>query len=447
MDFPVDTVSLVGLACSPEPLENADPRWVDVQSLLHARGLTTLHNALLAPATSGFHHRCVCGHRGSGKSTDLEHFRAWAMEQQFLPIRIEVDKWFGFTAPTAADFFWLTADVADRAMRERGTPLPPETLRSVVAWFAEKTVEDKEESKSELTAEAGAQLESGIFNLGKLFGKFMASVKGSSSHALSVRERMRRDVESLRDLTNNLLRDVISLLGDQDCPNGLLVIYDNLDRLEPDVVETALFRESSDLINQIACHTLFVVPIGLIRQQRGALVDCYGPPIILPMLSLRPRGVGWAKTVAASRFDSASVARMRSVLEKRIDVATLLESEEDAIRLVQYSGGCLRDLMHLIVQAAEFREFGSATISTAAIDEAIQELRQDRLGPLEPEDFQILAELARGERASDETRKRTLLHQRAALAYRDDKGADWYDIHPLLVETEEFRNANSTRSH
>lgn len=140
--YPTADLEQVALACEPgEPLEPGDPRYADFTELRQGVGLARLQNDLRSPA-KGCQHRCLSGHRGSGKSTEMLRLEQWARGQGFLPLYTEVDEQYGLIELEASDLFLLAAMSVEQGMAHNGKPLSQELLRDVVRWFAEVVQED-----------------------------------------------------------------------------------------------------------------------------------------------------------------------------------------------------------------------------------------------------------------------------------------------------------------
>ena len=435
----VRNVADIKRACNPEePLEPSDPRYVDLSSLHVGDAFQSLYTELGDACEHEFLKRCISGHRGSGKSTQLLKLCDWANKNQFCAYHVEVTDWFGNVAPLFTELFLLAAYAAADALEKLGKPLPQKLIDEVASWFNEVTIEDKKETRADVKIEGSAQGEAGILLLGKLILKFTAALQGSSAHAQSVREKLRTYPDVLLERANVILEEANRTLkaGGRKC--GLILVFDNLDRYEPDQMEMALFR-SSDLIRKLKCHAVFTVPLGLAYAHEGPIQDCYGDILVQPMISLR-ESQPWGEKVTLADFQTERVVALREVLARRIDIDHLFEVRDDVDQLVYLSGGCLRDVMHLVGQAAANRELGRTRLSGAAIQKAIQQHRATYARPLEEPDWLILAQLTRRQTATDGQRQRNLLHRRAALLYQDTFGNEWYSVHPLLVETPEFQN-------
>lgn len=453
--YPVHELNLTLLACDPgEALEAGNSRYADFSKLRQGVGVTRLKKQLLALQPEGRrHHSCLCGHRGSGKSTELLALQKWADDAGFLAVHMEVDEHFGLIELEFSDLFLLTAMAVEKGMEKFGHPLPQDKIRRVIQWFAETTKEDTHTVQSEISLEAEAQLGGSLpLGLGKLLAKLATGVKGATSHALSVRNKIRNFPDTLVDLTNDLVRTANEILSEQGRPRGLLLLFDNLDRYEPERVDRVLFR-SSELVRRLEGHAIFVIPIALEYEPlSGATQDCYGYSLVLPMPTLRRKESTWAATVEESAFDSEDIAVFRAALALRVELE-LFEKPEDIDRLIKMSGGCIRDLMHLVTLAFTHGEEDATHFSSQAVEKAIREMRATYIRRLNPDDYERLALIAHRkpsppgptEEATDDQKwreqTRRLLFGRFALEYLDEEARPWMDVHPIVIETEEFRRA------
>jgi hypothetical protein len=239
-------------------------------------------------------------------------------------------------------------------------------------------------------------------------------------------------------LTNALLKAANESLREHGRPNGILLIFDNLDRYTPEQVDQLLIRGSS-LIKKLAAHAIYTVPIGLAYDPVGGKIeDEYAVECVLPMIALRQRGHLWQPTVADSPYNEAAVSEMVSALERRIVLERIFENVKDAHLLAKMSGGCLRDLLHLVTLAYS-EEPTAQRISETAVSRAIRKFRTSFVRRLTPEDYGRLAQVSRHEQNPDRL-TRQLLYRRDALEYLEN-GNVWMDVHPIIIEIEAFQHA------
>ena len=439
--YPIKDINLVLRACNPaEPLPPGDPRWYDFTSLRGSSVVNRFKRELLAsPAAGDYHHRCLCGHRGSGKSTELLLLKDWADKNGFLGVSAEVDVHFGGITLQVSDIFLLAATVVEGSMTGLGSPLPKGKLFQVVRRFADVTEDQKVYANSELSVEAGVQVKSGIPFLGNLFAKFSSGVKAGSQLATTVRQHMLNYPDTLLDMTNELLDEANKSLMKLNRPNGVLLILDNLDRYEPEQIER-LLMQGANLINRMKCHSIFTIPIDVeYNPQKGPIQDNYGPTIVLPMPRIRRESDGWESTVSCSGYDKKALAQLLEALAKRLEIEALFEKSAlaDVELLVKMSGGCMRDLLHLVNIAFQF---AGDRFTHESVIRGIEEYRATLARRLTDEDYRSLALIALRNKAGDAALRR-LLFNRWALSYSGEGGVEWFDVHPLIIETKGFQSA------
>src|SRR5579862_1057805 len=106
LEYPVSDLGQVLRVCDPgEPLEPGDSRYADFSALRQGVGIGKLRRLLQDQSKSSYHQHCLCGHRGSGKSTELLSLKEWADNNGFLAVRTEVDTEFGMIDLAFSDLF------------------------------------------------------------------------------------------------------------------------------------------------------------------------------------------------------------------------------------------------------------------------------------------------------------------------------------------------------
>lgn len=451
--WPVSELRLVLKACNPStPVsEGDDSRYVDLTLLRDNNGIKPLERRLLMELDENtFHHQLLCGHRGSGKSSELLSLEKWANAHGFLAVRTEVDDKYGGMELEYSDLILLAIVITEKSMKDFGHPLPQDKISRFMQWFRDTVVENSEEQQAETTIEAGVQVGGLLpFSIGGLFAKLTARYRGSSAHTIKTRETLRRDSALLLELSIDLLNSANELLASNDRPRGLLLIFDNMDRYDPLNIETALLNHANH-VKQLACHAVFTFPISLVyNSEHGRIGDDYGIPRILPMLALRTRMQKWESRVVESEHLSDRVKGMLKVLEERLDVAKIFDNNMDAELLVKMSGGAIRDLIQLVSLAAN-NTMSDTNITTVAVHKAIDELRgiYMRQMTISPHDYLCLAQIALKKELVDESSDfgkqiNRLLFNGCLLEYSDND-QPWYGVHPLLIETDHYRNACSS---
>jgi hypothetical protein len=99
--------------------------------------------------------------------------------------------------------------------------------------------------------------------------------------------------------------------------------------------------------------------------------------------------------------------------------------------------------MHLVTLC--FQYASGDHVNGAAVSDAIKQYRATMVRRLMPDDYKRLAEIARRQSVPRDDLTRRLLFQRWALEYEED-GNPWIDVHPLILEADEFQDALKSRS-
>lgn len=337
-----------------------------------------------------------------------------------MPIRTEVNARFGTVEIVFSDIYLLAITVVSIALDAEGFKLDPTLQKQFLEWFAEKTRLDEDKVKSEISLEMGAELKSAIPLIGGFFGKFLASIKGSSEHAISVRTAIQNFPDQLIDRATDFL-DAANEAVKHKYPRGILLMFDNLDRYEPEIVDRLLVT-NRDQIKRLACDAIFTYNIALdYRNISGDLGSLYDARFTIPTLAMKDQNSHWKETVEDSEFKEDVIHAIREMMSKRLNIPVLFEKPAEADLLIKMSGGSIRDMMRLFNAAALYAE-GDA-ITSENVQDAIQERRKDYVKRLlgSSKDYGLLVSVAKRQPFEadkvDTDRIQKLLFSRHLLEY------------------------------
>ena len=120
------------------------------------------------------------------------------------------------------------------------------------------------------------------------------------------------------------------------------------------------------------------------------------------------------------------------IVKKRANLA-LFETKV-LERLIQYTGGSLRDLFHVInasAKRAERRNSDSITMEDA--EHALEELKTSLTRRIEEKNYQFLLNIYKENRERIED-KEMLLKMLQASVVLEYNGKRWHNVHPLVVK-------------
>jgi len=390
-------------------------------------------------------HGALIGHRGGGKTTELKRL-ANGLTDRFLPVIITIDPSLENDADYPEVFLWIITQLIETLKDSDITP-PAHEFKQFVEWFAEVTKEKTDTTTSTTTAETKAEAKVGGGFLVWAFSiaaSLKSAISGSTQHRSNSREEVKKYLSELQSRTNGVLAAADEALKKKHPGKRILLIVDNLDRLQTEAARS-LFCDNGQILTSLQSIVLFVAPVGMVLG--GRIIYSGIRPHFMPMISVRDRR---GKKVAAA------VNGLTDLLSARLDIASCFEAPALVTDLVLASGGSIRSLLRLTDEAVlEAMTRDSLKIQSKDIDRAIKEqsLTYQRAYALSSVYYDILAEVdARGtlavpEASADGTSAedsrlafwRRLLHDGALLEYNGE--STWYGIHPPARECPQFREA------
>ena len=187
-----------------------------------------------------------------------------------------------------------------------------------------------------------------------------------------------------------------------------------------------LFVSHSERLHLPHLHVVYTVPPYL-KVRYSNLGSLYEPGgvHVLPAFKLQKKD----GTYLQEGYDA-----MERVVGARGDWERLLGGRSALDRLIQYSGGHLRDLLRLMAEV--LRRARDLPVPENTVTAAIDQLRTEFL-PIADADARWLAEIARTHQTALESTENLpdlarFFDTHLALCYRN--GDEWYDVHPLISE-------------
>jgi len=434
-------------AFDPSPLDTKEElHQFYVSELNEIRGsdkMKTLALGIRRQIGRGYYKAFVMGHSGVGISTELTRLQDdVSKEVRVLRLSANTDldpvnfKPFDLILRIALGLAEETAKPIPEG--GAGSTLPDDLTQALLDWFHVEKVTLKTQTDNTASANLGASSEGSLW--GKLLGisaGVKAEIKRASGRASEIIEYREKNVGQLADLTNRVIDDCNRRLKAE---TGLewLVIGDDFDK--PGIPEVSIentFIKYGNILGDLRCHLIMDVPIGLGHSSRAVqLPPQFEGPHNFPDTPVYQKDHSPHKKGRDA---------LRCVIAHRMDPALFDEGQEE--RLIVASGGNLRDLFTLIVDAsthAELRDAATQRITAADVDRAINSLRKeyrDHLGEtaydvekpkLEAKlDKLIAVYLGEPESELPGSALYSLLHGKAVQEFN---GISWFGVHPLIVD-------------
>lgn len=378
--------------------------------------------------------RFLTGHRGSGKTTELNRVARGLTEgrkgRKVFVSTLFAQRWLDLEDIQAEDLVFQVVRqlVADLETAGFGTEKARITgfLRSFVAKLRAIELE---------------KAEVGIDPL-----KFSFTMKDFPTARNEFRSLLRGQLPTVFDLVNTeLLPAARAHLRQNGGYEDLLLIVDDLDKMPKKLVDDRhtnheqLFLDNSSILRAVNCSVLMTIPIDLAYSSaQGRLRADYGAAIAtVPLVTVADRsgepvdaGVEALVEVVGRR----ALAAAGGVGDPTACADSLFEEGDLLRRLVRLSGGHLRGLFVLLTELLD--RVDELPVSRAAVERYVPRAALDLARGLFPADKAILRQVAATNEAVEDPRFFDLLRNHYVFAYEAGLDDYWYGLNPLLYEIE-----------
>ncbi|MBE9128849.1 MULTISPECIES: P-loop NTPase fold protein [unclassified Coleofasciculus] len=375
------------------------------------------------------------GHIGCGKSTELFRLKAQLEEQDFHVVYFESSQDLDMADVDISDILLSIARSVSENLEAIGIQLKPRYFGKLF-----NDIQDFLQTPIDLSAEA--ELSVGI-------AKITAKTKDSPQ----LREQLRQHLEPrtqgiLNAINTEIIEPAIEKLKSRG-KQGLVVIIDNLDRVDPRPVHAGrsqpeyLFIDRGSQLRCLKCHVVYTIPLALMfSNEYEALKNRLGgglAPKVLPMVPIRIRdGRDFPKGMALLRQLVLARAFPLVSPEQRLDlVLEVFDSPETLDRMCRISGGHIRNLLGLLYNCLQQED---PPFSRECLESVIKGYRDDLALAVEDPEWNLLFHVVQQQFIRGEKEYQTLLRSMFVYEYRDDLGR-WFGINPALAETAKFQSS------
>jgi ABC-type lipoprotein export system ATPase subunit len=421
-------------ACTLGPLdgERIEQYYVDLSAVRKTLAVDRISTILDLQEADNFSTILFTGHRGSGKSTELKRIQK-ECEKSYHVIYIEVDEETDINDANYTDLYLIVIKQVEFTLRKLGLKFDQKLLNNFEAWFKEIT---KESESLEKYASVEASLEDGAPFIAKLMVKLLAQIKGSDKQKNTIRQTLEKDVSRLKADINLLLDDACGKLR-QKYPDskGLLIIFDNLDRVPPAVADHLFFDYPAQL-QELHCTIIYTVPISILCSPKKPLALLDGEVHIIPMVNIYQ----FDRNGRDLNYDQIGLDAIASLIEKRVDVDAVFNSRQELLELAKASGGYVRQLMQMMrTSCIQAKIKNHSKIETEDIVYAVKEQQFSFERFIPEEHYPVLAQVYLNKNVSKDDIGQLMLFSTSVLVYNDDN--QWNYPNPVVMQTEFFKKA------
>ncbi len=245
-------------------------------------------------------------------------------------------------------------------------------------------------------------------------------------------------------INQDLLEPAIAQLKHQG-KNGLVVIVDNLDRvdfsqkpwgrLQPEY----LFVDRGAQLRGLHCHVVYTMPLALrFSHDYATLIQRMGYPKVLQMVPVRGRdGHDHEEGMAQLRQMVLARAFPDLAADQRIEkVTAVFDQPETLDRLCRVSGGHVWNLMSLLNDWIKKEQ--KLPLSLNVLEAVIRARVNELVLPITDDEWGLLRQVAKFKYVAGDTDYQKLIRSGFVYEYSDQDGS-WFDINPILAEALDFK--------
>jgi len=422
--------------CNVEPLEGDDLEryYVNLSGVRKTTAIASVNTRLDFQEAEKYTTILFTGHRGCGKSTELKRIqKEW--EKYYRVIYLEVNEETDINDVGYTDFYLITIKQVEFEMRRLGLKLDPRLMENFEAWFKDVTQETERSVESSVSVEGEVTLGPEAPFLAKLLVKLLAQIKGSDKQKKTIRQTLEKDISRLKADINLLLNDAVKKLRKKFSQyKGFLIIFDNLDRVPPEVANHLFFDYAAQL-QQLDCTIVYTVPLSVLSSTKN-LNNNFGNPHIVPMVNIYE----FNRDNCDLNYNQTGLDTMASLIERRVEVDKIFESREELLELAKASGGHVRQLMQMMQTAC-------LTASTNEHDkinaeDVIYAIKQEQFNFerfIPQSHYPVLAEVCLTKNITKDDVGQLMLFNTSVLEYNGKNR--WNYPNPVVKQSEEFKKA------
>lgn len=425
------TLTEVSNAFQPRPLDATELATyyvqVDQERDAHLSRLVELKKALEKQNIKIL----FAGHRGSGKSTELNRLRS-EIQERFFVVPFSVSDELDIGDMDYIDLVMVMMEkLAEAAVSEGLISQDDQLLEKITGWLTDVTDIKAEQTAYQAEVQAGLKASQGL--LGVLLGvvaEFKASVRAGTDQKREYRKKIEPRISLLKANCNILINTVDKVLLSKG--KELLLLVEDLDKVEPQRIQD-IFSKRSGVLSEINTRIIYTV----------SLFSLSSPSLRDMMSRFQIQSLPMIKVCSKEGTEHASgIAAIWQIVERRMDTA-LFANELVLAAMIKNSGGVLRDLFEMVEVAANAADYGRSTVITAEhADYALQRLKskyhdmisvgnEKAAGLTTDKLYEKLVEIA-GSSVKKFPLDEILLMLLSCLAVVEYNGEQWFDVHPAV---------------
>ena len=348
------------------------------------------------------------GHRGCGKSTELNRLAADGdVNEKFFIVKYSVKEVCDVNNLNYVDVLFSIGAQLYLQYIDSGKELKPELIEQLEGWKHSIEKISEEETSIAATVEGG---------LRTFFLSALARIRAEDTTRKMIREIIEPRLSDLIDKINHIIANIES-----NEKKKVLVLIDDLDKPRLEQAKE-IFYNNQTAITQPICHIVYTVPISIFFTQEFAAIR--ESRFFLPNVKLHSRNDRNSK-------DKEGYGLMKQFIFNRMKAELIQPYALDLA--ITMGAGVFRETARIMqISADSAIENDRDQIIEEDVKRAEREIRSDFRRILKTEDYTTLKEICKDNDIHGIEKIGRLLHNLSVLEYMNDE--TWCDIHPTLVE-------------
>jgi energy-coupling factor transporter ATP-binding protein EcfA2 len=426
-------------ACDLSPLRGKEMEryYVDLSTVRNTKAVAQVDTILEFQEPEEFTTILFTGHRGCGKSTELRRLEEKWKEEYFI-IYLEADREIDIQDARYTDLYLVLFKQIEYELRKLSIQFDLALINNFEDWFKEITKENEQTVESSVSMSGTLEVSSSpvpIPFIAKLLVKLLAQIKGSDKSKKTIRQVLEQDISRLQADLNFLLQDGLKKLR-QKFPQykGFLVVFDNLDRVPPNVGDH-LFFDYAPQLQTLNCNIIYTVPISVLYSEKK-VTNFFDNANIVPMVNI----YDLKRDIPALAHRDDVLKTVASLIEHRVKVDDIFESDDRLLDLIKASGGHVRQLMQMMRTAIiSASSAGRTKIEAEDVTAATKQVQFDFERIIPDEHYPILVKVYLSKEISKNEMGQMVMFNTSALEYNGNER--WNYINPVVKEIEGFQKA------
>jgi GTPase SAR1 family protein len=392
------------------------------------------------------------GHIGCGKSTELSRLQRDLEAEGYQVVYFESTDDLDMGDVDISDILLAIAKQVSQSLEAAKVRLTPSRFQQMLKGTVDLLNSEVTGLKLNVPEVGGVKLGDGVslsadqgnYSLAFGIGEITTKAKDSKDVRALLRQHLEPRINTILDIINTELIDTANQQLQAQGKAGLVVIVDNLDRIDnkPRVQDRRqpeyLFVDRGDQLKKLRCHVVYTIPLVLsFSNEKENLTNRFGSsPQVLPMVRTQNRdGSPCAAGLDALRQMVLARAFPDAALEQRLAQATdIFDSLETLDRLCLASGGHVRNLLVLINYCLKRAD---PPFTQALLDQVVSLRLSDLAKAIDHDEWQLLREVHSTKAVRGEGEYQALLRSLFVFEYRD-AGQTWFDLNPVLLAAKEL---------